>query len=888
MGSIKKYIFLLLLLATPVMSQSIQRGDLLYYDTLFSKRLERLHIGTTGQVLTVISGLPSWQDVMSSGDSLAIGSHVRNGNPFSVLFNDGSGNLSQDTAFLWESGGLYLTDHNGSVPNILLYNRGNHNAWVEVIGKDVPPSVTSGTGDEFDAVYAQSAIDYNNNTTGKGFSLRVPRITTANYTLTWPSAHGTAGQVLTDDGTGVTSWTTVGGSGSGLINWTDSINTAAPNDVIPAIAFVVKTDSVDADAVIQPKGQGGILSRIPDGTGFGGNKRGINSVDLQTSRSRAASVAAGNYSVISGGDDNKTTADFSTIGGGTSNTAQGYQSSILGGSSNFIGADYCAIGGGYGLDLEGLSSFGFQGYFQGKGMQIADTNVAVFGNVDLWLANNDTSAKAIKFFAPKSIGGAFPNGTFFTGLKSSNAPDSSVTYSLPPHDGSNGQFLKTDGAGNLSFATVSGGSGTVTSVSGSGGTTGLTLTGGPITTSGTLTLGGTLGVANGGTGAATFASNGVLYGNGTGAIQALAVNSSGTNKFLTQSSSGAPAWATILAGDVPNLDASILTAGTLAAARMPALTGDVTTTVGTVATTIANNAVTTAKILNSNVTLAKIANINDQTILGNNTGGSAAPVALTAGQTMKVIMPDTTGNTSKYLDVKPGGGFEWTTTGGGLSGLTNKGAVYATGTTTATSTGAMGDGQLLIGSSSGNPALGTLTAGDGISVTNGSNSVTLASPMKWYGGILVGLDSNSTAEDTIIAFTMGANDLGDSDVVHVTYLTLWRQSTGSTTGDTLRFYWGSNKVICAALSVTNTATTGENSRLLDFWRVGSDIWITNTNPSNSTASADNFATSAGGKLLSQTFTSATRVALTIKHSTANGAFWVRSFCPFAMRYRHQP
>jgi hypothetical protein len=52
-------------------------------------------------------------------------------------------------------------------------------------------------------------------------------------------------------------------------------------------------------------------------------------------------------------------------------------------------------------------------------------------------------------------------------------------------------------------------------------------------------------VANGGTGVTTLASNGVLYGNGTSAVQALAVNSTSTPKALTQVSSGAPAWVAI-------------------------------------------------------------------------------------------------------------------------------------------------------------------------------------------------------------------------------------------------------------------------------------------------------------------------------------------------------
>lgn len=70
----------------------------------------------------------------------------------------------------------------------------------------------------------------------------------------------------------------------------------------------------------------------------------------------------------------------------------------------------------------------------------------------------------------------------------------SYALTLPPNDGTNGQFLSTDGSGVLSW-TAGDGTGTVTSVGGTGTVSGLTLSG-TVTTTGNLTLGGALNLSS--------------------------------------------------------------------------------------------------------------------------------------------------------------------------------------------------------------------------------------------------------------------------------------------------------------------------------------------------------------------------------------------------------
>lgn len=88
------------------------------------------------------------------------------------------------------------------------------------------------------------------------------------------------------------------------------------------------------------------------------------------------------------------------------------------------------------------------------------------------------------------------------------------------------------------------GSATGSTVTISGGTTGLTTT----ASSATMDLTGTLIVANGGTGATTFTSHGVLLGNGTSAVTATANGTTG--QVFTATTGSAPGWANPAASSI--------------------------------------------------------------------------------------------------------------------------------------------------------------------------------------------------------------------------------------------------------------------------------------------------------------------------------------------------
>jgi hypothetical protein len=190
-------------------------------------------------------------------------------------------------------------------------------------------------------------------------ALRSPDVLLTNLVFTLPSNYGTANQVLKTDGAGILSWTTIGGGG--LTFFTEAKDSTGINTSRPIYSLRPNGSETNIDVAFRPIGEGSFAVNVADGTASGGNKRGKNSIDLQSKRSNALNVAKGDLAVISGGEDNRSDSSWTVIAGGRSNTItkiygaisggylnniQSEYSTIAGGKSNTVSSNYSSIGGG--------------------------------------------------------------------------------------------------------------------------------------------------------------------------------------------------------------------------------------------------------------------------------------------------------------------------------------------------------------------------------------------------------------------------------------------------------------------------------------------------------------------------------------------------------------
>lgn len=313
-------------------------------------------------------------------------------------------------------------------------------------------------------------------------------------------------------------------------------------------------------------------------------------------------------------------------------------------------------------------------------------------------------------------------------------------------------------------------------------------------------------MARGGTGVSSLTVGTLLAGNGSSWAN-VGGNSSTTNKFLRSVGNGTdsavPSFEILVAADIPNIDTSKLTSGTLGVARggtgMPTYTsGDmIYASSGTVLSALVGNTAATPKYLKSmgtgsaaNAPAWTIISVSDLSGTMNADQGGTGQASYTLGDTLyasgATTLTKLAGNTTttkQYLSQTGNGSVSaapsWATIsaadiGAGTLSVSRGGT--GIGTTPA-------NGQIPVGNGT-NYVAANLTEDSGIEITNGAGSITVAARITWTvksanftalakteaylvnvssGNITATLPSAASSSGKTLWFAIGTMDSGNAN-----------------------------------------------------------------------------------------------------------------------------
>jgi hypothetical protein len=203
--------------------------------------------------------------------------------------------------------------------------------------------------------------------------------------------------------------------------------------------MVKATGGTNTPLVLSPLGTGALQAQKTDSTATGGNARGANAVDWQTSRSGATRVASGAQSTVSGGDNNGATAVNSVVAGGTNNVASGTQSFIGSGNGNVTTNPYSNVIGGYGNTAAGYYNFIGAGFTNSGTASAAVTTQSgtMNGTTAVTLSGSNASIKVGQYITGTSIAAftyvAAISGTSLTLSQNASGSSTSTLSFYTPH-----------------------------------------------------------------------------------------------------------------------------------------------------------------------------------------------------------------------------------------------------------------------------------------------------------------------------------------------------------------------------------------------------------------------------------------------------------------------
>ncbi len=164
----------------------------------------------------------------------------------------------------------------------------------------------------------------------------------------FPTADGTSGQVMTTNGSGQVSWSTLETGGGG--NWTESGGVLFTTGVygiarLSNTVYGINNDTTHINlGVNSTTGEFGFDYKYIT---ISGGYQNIASGDLSTIAG-GANNSASDSATVSGGYNNTASGNLATVGGGRTNLANGARATISGGSNNHASGNLPTIGGGYG------------------------------------------------------------------------------------------------------------------------------------------------------------------------------------------------------------------------------------------------------------------------------------------------------------------------------------------------------------------------------------------------------------------------------------------------------------------------------------------------------------------------------------------------------------
>ena len=522
-------------------------GDLLYYSS--GTALSKLAIGTNGQALTVVAGVPTWGAVSGSAHPFLSASHS---DTTTASVTQGAIITGQGATPTWSLLGP------GTSGQLLKSNgAGADLAWVTLTKNDI------GLGNVEDTALSTWAGSTNITTLGtiatgtwNGTAIADNKIASALTGKTYNglsiTANGTntlniaAGQTLivTTGGTlGTAAYTASSSYAPAFSSSTANFFWAAPNGSVgmPTMRAIAVADipilnqdtTGNAATATNLTGMTATVANLNSVTGLLGTAAFTATTAYATAAqgtlatnalpsasftdtavtgklltnyiSGAGTVAATdtilqaiqklNGNIVANGNGTVTTVSVTTANGISGSVANATTTPAI--TLTLGNITPSSVNG---LTLSALADgFSIAGGTTSRTLTIAGSNVSI--NQNLQTTNSPT-------FAGATLDGVLniKSGTYKTAFQNSGTQASDIAYTLPVATGSSGQVLKIDASSNLYWGSVEGGSGgigTVTSVASGNG-----LTGGPITETGTLSV--ALLSANGGT-ASTSSFSGLQF-----------------------------------------------------------------------------------------------------------------------------------------------------------------------------------------------------------------------------------------------------------------------------------------------------------------------------------------------------------------------------------------